>query len=78
MKWLLGLDLALSALAGLMLVTPAQRAAGEDNPAVTLFNGKDLTGFYTFLGTTAKGAKPYGKNNDPEKVFTVLNGVLRV
>ena len=30
----------------------------------TLFNGTDLKGWYTFMGTK-------GKNNDPEKVFTV-------
>lgn len=38
---------------------------------IRLFNSKDLTNFYTFL-------KGYGKNNDPEKVFTVQDGVLRI
>ncbi|MCI0379794.1 MAG: DUF1080 domain-containing protein [Gemmataceae bacterium] len=47
---------------------------GTDNLAqpIPLFNGKDLTNFYTWLGAPAKGEKPYGKNNDPEKVFTVV------
>jgi hypothetical protein len=38
---------------------------------VPLFNGKDLTGFYTFL--VGKGT-----NNDPDKVFTVADGMIRV
>jgi len=36
-----------------------------------LFNGKDLNGWYSFLSTK-------GKNNDPEKVFTVENGLLHI
>ena len=36
-----------------------------------LFNGRDLSGFYTFLPSK-------GVNNDPERVFTVENGVIRV
>ena len=36
-----------------------------------LFNGKNLNGWYSFL--TSKG-----KNNDPEKVFTVENGLLHI
>jgi Domain of Unknown Function (DUF1080) len=36
-----------------------------------LFNGKDLDGWYSFLTTK-------GKNNDPEKVFTVENGLLHI
>lgn len=39
---------------------------------IVLFNGKDLTNFYTYLGAPKKGEKAYGKNNDPEKVFTVV------
>jgi hypothetical protein len=35
--------------------------AGDFKP---LFNGKDLTGFYTYL-------KDEGKNNDPQKIFQV-------
>ncbi len=38
---------------------------------IKLFNGKDLTNFYTYL-------KGMGKNNDPKKVFTVQDGMIRV
>jgi hypothetical protein len=38
---------------------------------VKLFNGKDLSNFYTYLNG-------YGKNNDPKKVFTVQDGMIRV
>ena len=36
-----------------------------------LFNGKDLTGWDTFLGRANPGGTNYGLNLDPEKVFTV-------
>ena len=36
-----------------------------------LFNGKNLNGWYSFLSTK-------GKNNDPEKVFIVENGLLHI
>jgi hypothetical protein len=36
-----------------------------------LFNGKDLTGWYSFL-------KNRGKNNDSAKVFTVHDGLLHI
>lgn len=36
-----------------------------------LFNSKNLDGWYTFL-------REKGKNNDPEKVFVVENGVLHI
>src|SRR5688500_7158820 len=36
-----------------------------------LFNGKNLNGWYTFLETK-------GKDNDPEKIFVVENGLLRI
>jgi hypothetical protein len=36
---------------------------------VQLFNGRNLDGWYTFI-------KGKGKNNDPEKVFTVQNGMI--
>ena len=38
---------------------------------VHLFNGKDLSGFYTFL-------KDRGRDVDPNKVFTVSDGMLRI
>jgi hypothetical protein len=35
------------------------------------FNGKDLSGFYTFL-------KDHGRDQDPRGVFTVKDGILRI
>lgn len=49
---------------------------GPDNPAVTvksplvLFNGKDLTNFYHYTRES--------KREDPNKVFTVDKGILRI
>lgn len=45
-------------------------------PPIRLFNGKDFTGFYTFLGIPKEGAKQIGKNKDPDKVFTVRDSEL--
>jgi hypothetical protein len=78
MKRLLGIDLATTALSGLLLLAPLKEAIGQEDKAIKLFNGKDLAGFYTFLGSPAKGEKPYGKNNDPEKVFAVHDGMIHV
>lgn len=36
-----------------------------------LFNGVDLSGWYTFL-------KGFGRDNDPQGVFSVSNGILRI
>lgn len=36
-----------------------------------IFNGKNLDGWYSFLNSK-------GKNNDPEKIFSVENGVLHI
>jgi len=42
-----------------------------DNGFVPLFNGKDLTGFGTWL-------QNLGKNNDPQRVFSVQDGMIRI
>ncbi|TMQ35180.1 MAG: DUF1080 domain-containing protein [Planctomycetota bacterium] len=63
--------------AAFVLALPAVPADGGQG-VIHLFNGKDLTNFYTWLGAPAKGEKPYGKNNDPEKVFTVHDGMVHV
>lgn len=39
--------------------------------AQPLFNGKDLSSFYTFL-------RDRGKDTDPKKVFTVTEGMIRI
>lgn len=38
---------------------------------VALFNGKDLSSFYTFL-------RDRGRDNDPKQVFTVVDGLIRI
>jgi hypothetical protein len=53
-------------------------AAGAAPATIQLFNGKDFTNFYTYIGPPAKGEKPIGKNNDPKKVFQVEDGVIHV
>jgi hypothetical protein len=63
----------LPALTG--LTTPALAQKAKDIPPhgklVSLFNGKDLTGFDTLLQSK-------GWNHDPDKIFTVENGIIHV
>jgi hypothetical protein len=51
----------------------SQTQSQKDNikKVIHLFNGKNLYGWYTFL-------KPRGRNNDPKKVFTVSDKMIRV
>ena len=49
----------------------AKRDGAASVTARRLFNGKDLSGWYTFL-------KERGKNVDPKGVFSVANGVIRI
>src|SRR5438132_8430387 len=60
-------------LAILSALPAGKQAAAADAPekVVHLFNGKNLDGFYTWL-------KGHGKNKDPDSVFTVKDGVIRV
>lgn len=53
---------------GLWAATPGIPAHG---PAIVLFNGRDLTGFDTFL-------KGEGLNHDPNHVFRVEDGMVHV
>jgi hypothetical protein len=61
---------------------PTEPASTKPTPdtvrVVRLFNGRDLTGFNTVLGSPKKGVKPLGLNNDPKHVFQVVNGLLRI
>jgi hypothetical protein len=77
MQRFLSLGLATLLLAGLLAGSDVW-AAARQNGAIHLFNGKDLTNFYTWLNAPEKGAQPYGKNNDPEKVFTVHDGMIHI
>lgn len=50
-------------------------AAGQTSAAdewELLFNGKDLSGWETFLGTPPGGNEPIGRNRDPKGVFSVV------
>jgi hypothetical protein len=69
----------LGSLLGLLVGLAGVASTAEDKAGVVrLFNGKDLTNFYTYLGAPAKGEKPYGKNHDPEQVITVHDGMIHV
>jgi hypothetical protein len=46
-------------------------AVADGSEWQALFNGKDLSGWNTFLGRANPGETNYGLNLDPEKVFTV-------
>jgi serine/threonine protein kinase len=43
-----------------------------------LFNGTDLTGWYSYLGHGPQGPKVLGKNNDLRKVFQARSSMIRV
>ncbi len=61
-------------LGSLALATVAFATSSEIPPhsaAITLFDGRDLANFDTFL-------KEHGLNNDPDHVFSVENGVIHV
>ncbi|WZO98643.1 DUF1080 domain-containing protein [Isosphaeraceae bacterium EP7] len=57
--------------AALMLVAQAQEPAGADEGWKPLFNGRDLTGWYTFL-------QVHGKDKDPDHVITIEDGMIRL
>ena len=69
------LILSLSAImeTGFTLIhsTPAYGGKDKQKSNVQLFNGKNLDGWYTYI-------KDKGKNNDPNKVFTIQNGMIRI
>src|SRR6476660_828068 len=55
----------------LTLIFAASAAAEPVTAPIKLFNGKDLTNFYTYL-------QGIGKNKDDKGVFTVKDGAIRV
>lgn len=57
-------------LALLLFVAPFWAAPIEPTRPIQLFNGRDLSGFYTWLRTN--------KYKDPNHVFSVANGVLHI
>ena len=69
-------QIALAALAAVALSGRAEIATDGTEPSAKeerrlLFNGRDLSGWYTFL-------KDRGKNVDPKGVFSVRDGVIHV
>jgi len=62
-------------LAVVMLSLPSASAASEQKPEdegwVPLFNGNNLSGWYTYLDSS-------GKNKDPKGVFKVENGMIHI
>lgn len=52
-------------------VLPNSEKINSQKSTKQLFNGKDLSGWYTFI-------KDKGRNNDPKKVFTVQKGLIRI
>ncbi|MGP0069957.1 MAG: DUF1080 domain-containing protein [Isosphaeraceae bacterium] len=52
---------------------PAQASVArtESEQWVPLFNGRDLTGWYTFL-------QKHGKNQDPDRVITIEDGAIHL
>ncbi len=62
-----------------------QADAGAQKKWTPLFNGKDLTGWDTWLRPTdmvgyidSAGQEPIGLNKDPLNIFTIENGILRI
>ncbi|MEO6546865.1 MAG: DUF1080 domain-containing protein [Ferruginibacter sp.] len=55
----------------LLMVWTCVNAQSGQNKMTPLFNGKNLDGWYSFLKTK-------GKNNDPEKVFSIENKQLHI
>ena len=51
--------------------TTDEQPISPGGKVVTLFNGKDLSGLYTWL-------KGHGRNRDPQNVFTVEDGMIHV
>src|SRR5262245_43534934 len=64
-----------------ILATPLL-AHDANTPWSDLFNGRDLQGWDTYLAAPRGSKAPLGLNNDPHKVFTVVEtdgaGAIRV
>src|SRR5262245_53107757 len=61
----------MSMVAVVLVVSVFLGSADPVTQPIKLSNGKDLTNFYTWLSGM-------GKNKDPQKVFTVHDGMIRV
>jgi hypothetical protein len=54
-----------------MALSPSCCANAAEEKVIQLIKGNDLSPFYTFL-------RDFGANKDPDQVFTMTNGVLRI
>ena len=61
---------ALFIITGIILFSPAFSPAQENWKS--LFNGEDLSGWETYVGPKEKDGKPLGLNNDPMKLYSVV------
>ncbi len=59
-------------IAFLLLLLHTFSIADENMAWTALFNGKDLSGWETSLGVPPGEKEPLGRNNDPRKVFQVV------
>jgi serine/threonine protein kinase len=50
----------------------------QTEPVIHLFNGKDLTNFYTYFSTPRGGNALAARNNDPNQVFSVHDGLIHI
>jgi len=68
---------AVVAVAATLCLAPAAPGGGGKQKVrddeIRLFNGRNLDGWDTWLGKPYKGDKVIGLNNDPKKVFSVVN-----
>lgn len=69
--FLVGVVLVGFTVGGLTASATPLTAGGEDEGWVPLFNGHNLDGWYTWLPST-------GKNDDPQGVFKVHDGMIHV
>jgi hypothetical protein len=58
-------------LAGGSLMSGQAASPPDSDGWISLFNGKNFDGWYTFLPST-------GKNSDPKKVFKMENGMVHI
>ncbi|MGH7137105.1 MAG: 3-keto-disaccharide hydrolase, partial [Pirellulales bacterium] len=54
---------------------PAVQAAG---PVMRLFNLTDFSGWNKYVVWTNRSKKPPGKDKDPDRIYTVVNGTIRI
>jgi hypothetical protein len=64
-------------VAGILLACSVP-AVGEEPGWEPIFNGRDLSGWETWLATPPGASQPLGLNQDPLQVFSVEDGSLRI